>query len=77
MALEGEAHLHHAPAKEDQADGPDEGKDKVAQVADHRQGIPVGKDGDRHRPRQQGGGKQGEGEFPSLSQPVSYTHLAG
>ena len=30
MALEGEAHLHHAPAKEDEADGPDEGKDKVA-----------------------------------------------
>lgn len=29
MALKGQAHLHHAPAQKDEADGADQGKDKL------------------------------------------------
>ena len=32
MALEGEAHLHHAPAQQNQADGTDQGKMKVERL---------------------------------------------
>ena len=43
MALEGEADLHHAPAQKDEADGADQGKDKVGQVVHHAQRIAGGK----------------------------------
>ena len=42
MALEGEADLHHAPAQKDEADGADQGKDKVGQVVHHAQRIAGG-----------------------------------
>ena len=39
MALEGEAHLHHAPAQQDQSDGADQGKDKAGKVIHYAKGI--------------------------------------
>ena len=42
MALEGEADLHHAPAQKDEADGADQGKDKIGQVVHHAQRIAGG-----------------------------------
>ena len=42
VALEGEADLHHAPAQKDEADGADQGKDKVGQVVHHAQRIAGG-----------------------------------
>ena len=41
MALEGEAHLHHAPAQQDEAHRPDEGKDESrSEIAHHGQRVP-------------------------------------
>lgn len=42
MALDTHAHLHHAPAEDDDADGLDAGEDKVTQVIHNGQGIAVG-----------------------------------
>ena len=39
MALEGEAHLHHAPAQQNQADGTDQGKDEGGEIVHYRQRI--------------------------------------
>ena len=32
MALEGEAHLHHTPAQQDEPDGADQGKDEGGEI---------------------------------------------
>ena len=42
MALEGEAHLHHAPAQQNQADGADQGKDEGGEIVHYRQRIAGG-----------------------------------
>lgn len=41
MALDAHAHLHHAPAEDNDADGLDAGEDKVTQVIHNGQGIAV------------------------------------
>ena len=48
MALEGQAQLEDAEAQQDQADGPDQGKDEVAQVLHDLQGIVRREGGDDH-----------------------------
>lgn len=45
MALEGKAHLHHTPAKQNQADGTDQGKDEGGEVIHHCQRVAGGKGG--------------------------------
>ncbi len=42
VALEGKTHLHHAPAQKDEADGADQGKDKIGQIVHHAQWIAGG-----------------------------------
>ena len=55
MALEGQAQLEDAETQQDEADGPDEGKDEVAQIRHNRQwvvrreGGADGHDGDQHK----------------------------
>ena len=39
MRLKRESHLDDAPAQQDQADGPDQGKDKLREIIDHRQRV--------------------------------------
>ena len=39
VALEGQAQLEDAEAQQDEADGPDEGKNEVAQICHNRQRI--------------------------------------
>ena len=48
MALEGQAQLEDAEAQQDQADGPDQGKDEVAQVIHDLQGVVRREGGDDH-----------------------------
>ena len=52
VALEGQAKLEDAEAQQDQADGPDQGKDEVAQIGHNLQGIAArsgsGEGGDDH-----------------------------
>lgn len=42
MALQRQAHLHNAPAQQDQADGPDDGKDEGTEVVDNSQRVALG-----------------------------------
>lgn len=42
MTLDTHAHLHHAPAEDNDADGLDAGENKVTQVIHNGQGIAVG-----------------------------------
>ena len=42
MALEGQAHLQDAEAKQDKANGADERENKLTQIVDHRQRIVCG-----------------------------------
>ena len=46
MALEGQAHLHDAPAQQDQPHCPDQAEDEVAQIVDHPDGIAGRESGD-------------------------------
>ena len=39
MALQRQAHLHNAPAQQNQADGPDDGEDEGTEVVDNSQRI--------------------------------------
>ena len=48
VALEGQAQLEDAEAQQDQADGPDQGKDEVAQVLHDLEGIVRREGGDDH-----------------------------
>ena len=48
VALEGQAQLEDAEAKQDQADGPDQGENELAQVLHDLQGIVRGESGDDH-----------------------------
>ena len=48
MGLEGQAHLQDTVPQQDEAYRPDEGKDKVGQAVDHRQGIVGGQGRDGH-----------------------------
>ena len=45
MALERQAHLHHAQAEQDEADGAKQTENEIGQVADHRKRIAGGKAG--------------------------------
>ena len=60
MALEGQAQLEDAEAQQDEADGPDEGKNEVAQICHNRQRI-VRREGrtDGHDRDQHKAGKHG------------------
>ena len=60
MALEGQAQLEDAEAQQDEADGPDEGKNEVAQICNNRQRI-VRREGrtDGHDRDQHKAGKHG------------------
>ena len=42
MALEGETHLYHAPAQQNQADGTDQGKDESGEIVHYCQRIAGG-----------------------------------
>ena len=57
MGLEGEAHLHNAPAQQDQADGTDQAEDELTEVIDHSQRIAAG---GRNRNRQGAGSEDGQ-----------------
>ena len=46
VGLKGEAHLQNAVAQQDEAHGPDEGKDEVGQAGDHGQRVIRRKGGD-------------------------------
>ena len=60
MALEGEAHLEDAVTQQDEAHGPDEGKDEVGQAGDHGQRVIRRKGGDDGEGQgQDEAGKQG------------------
>ena len=48
VALEGQAQLEDAEAQQDQADGPDQGKDELTQVLHDLQGIVRSEGGDDH-----------------------------
>ena len=48
VALEGQAQLEDAEAQQDQADGPDQGKDELTQVLHDLEGIVRGEGGDDH-----------------------------
>ena len=68
MALEGEADLHHAPAQKDEADGADQGKDKIGQVVHHAQRIAGGEGRDgKAAEAQHGGCVDGKAEPPLSS----------
>ena len=56
MALEGEAHLHHAPAQQNQADGADQGKDESGEIVHYRQRIAGGESSGRQAANAQHGG---------------------
>ena len=56
MALEGEAHLHHAPAQQNQADGTDQGKDESGEIVHYRQRIAGGENSGRQAANAQHGG---------------------
>ena len=60
VALEGQAQLEDAEAQQDEADGPDEGKNEVAQICHNRQRI-VRREGrtDGHDRDQHKAGKHG------------------
>ena len=57
VGLEGEAHLHDAPAQQDQADGTDQAEDELTEVIDHSQRIAAG---GRNGDRQSAGGADGQ-----------------
>ena len=42
MGLKRQPHLHNAPAQQDQADGPDDGKDEGTEVVDNSQRVALG-----------------------------------
>lgn len=46
MGFEGQANLQDAKPQQNQADGTNQGEDKLTQVIDHRQWIIGGKGGD-------------------------------
>ena len=48
VAFEGQAQLEDAEAQQDQADGPDQGKDELTQVLHDLEGIVRGEGGDDH-----------------------------
>lgn len=54
MALDGHAHLHNAPAEDNDADGLNRGKDEVGQIVDHGDRIGGGCKG--------GGGEHGDAD---------------
>ena len=56
MALEGETHLHHAPAQQNQADGADQGKDESGEIVHYRQRIAGGESSGRQAANTQHGG---------------------
>lgn len=61
MALEGEAHLHHAPAQQNQADGADQGKDESGEIVHYCQRIAGGEgSGRKTADTQHGGGIDGK-----------------
>ena len=56
MALEGEAHLHDAPAQQDEAHSADDGEDKGVQIVHHLQrvaGLGKGRHGKTAHPQHQ------------------------
>ena len=60
VGLEGEAHLEDAVTQQDEAHGPDEGKDEVGQAGDHGQRVIRRKGGDDGEGQgQDEAGKQG------------------
>ena len=67
MALEGEAHLHHAPAQQNQADGADQGKDESGEIVHYRQRIAGGKGSGRKTADAQHGSYVGGKPVAALS----------
>lgn len=67
MALEGETHLHHAPAQQNQADGTDQGKDEGGEIVHYRQRIAGGKGSGRKAADAQHGGNIGGKPVAALS----------
>ena len=61
VGLDGHAHLHHAPAQDDNANGFDAGEDKVGKVIYNGQGIAVGQGGNSEKTHgENAGGKNTE-----------------
>ena len=61
MALEGETHLYHAPAQQNQADGTDQGKDESGEIVHYCQRIAGGEgSGRKTADTQHGGGIDGK-----------------
>lgn len=67
MALEGEAHLHHAPAQQNQADGTDQGKDEGGEIVHYRQRIAGGEGSGRKAANAQHGSYIGGKPVAALS----------
>ena len=67
MALEGEAHLHHAPAQQNQADGADQGKDESGEIVHYCQRIAGGEGSGRKAADAQHGGNIGGKPVAALS----------
>ena len=67
MALEGEAHLHHAPAQQNQADGTDQGKYEGGEIVHYRQRIAGGKGSGRKAANAQNGSYVGGKPVAALS----------
>ena len=57
MGLEGQTHLHDAPAQQDQANGTDQAEDELTKVVHHSQRIAAG---GRNGDRQSAGGEDGQ-----------------
>ena len=77
MGLEGQTNLHHAPAQKDEADGADQGKDKVGQVVHHAQRIADGEGRDgKAAEAQHRGCVDGKAEPPLSAEGQSVCGLA-
>ena len=60
MGLEAEAQLQHTEAQQDDAHGPDQAEDEVAELVHHGDGVPVRKRGSGQRKGQHQDAEQGE-----------------
>ena len=60
MGLEAEAQLQYAEAQQDDAHGPDQAEDEVAELVHHGDGVPVRKRGSGQRKGQHQDAEQGE-----------------
>lgn len=78
VGLDGHAHLHHAPAQDDDTQGPDNGENKVAQIVHDGQRVAGAAGSGQGRDRQHGEGQdQGrpEAREPALLSGKSVLHV--